>query len=61
MLGKKFNGKVYQFYGSYNRKSDAQGLAKRFRAGGEPARVVKDSTGQWGVYVRYSKSRGFGR
>ena len=58
-IAKVFGGKRYQFYGTYHRKSEAQRMAKRFRDGGEPARVGKDvGSGQWAVYVRYEKGRG---
>ena len=61
-MSKVFGGKRYQFYGTYQRKAEAQKVARRFRDGGEPARVSKDSgTGQWAVYVRYGRGRGFGR
>jgi len=56
---KMFAGKRYQFYGTYVSKARAKLMAKRFRSGGEPARVVKDAgTGQWAVYVRYEYGRG---
>lgn len=46
-----FGGKRYKLHGSYAKKSDAKRIAVRFRLGGEPARVVKES-GYWVVYAR---------
>lgn len=59
-LTKRFGGKLYHFYATYVLKTRAKSMAKQFRDGGEPARVVKDAiTGQWALYIRYGKGRGF--
>lgn len=59
MAYRTFNGKRYQETGTYNKKRDAQKQAKRFRDGGESARVVWDKgIKQWALYVRYGKGRG---
>ena len=59
-LAKTFGGKRYSFYATYILKSRVNAMAKRFREGGEAARVVKDkATGQWALYVKYQKGRGF--
>ena len=59
-MTKTFGGKRYEFYATYIKKTRANTVAKNFRNGGEAARIVKDkATGQWALYVRYGKGRGF--
>lgn len=58
-LTRTFGGKRFTLSGTHRSKREAQSQAKRFREGGESARVVKDpGTGQWAVFVRFEKGRG---
>ena len=54
---RKFGGKMYKLYGSYRNKSNAKKRATGFRLGGEPARVVEETKGEWTVYVRSPGSK----
>lgn len=56
-LRKTFDGKRYNFYGSYGRRrGPADSTAKLFRAGGDLARVVKIG-GEYCVYVNQTKAK----
>ena len=48
---KNFNGKPYNYYGGYSKKSTATNVANRFRAKGKLVRTIA-KYGVWIVYVR---------
>ena len=53
---RKFSGKIYTLYSTYHTKSRINPMAKRFRDGGDPARIVntpKDYPyGKYALYVK---------
>jgi hypothetical protein len=54
---KKFGGYEYKRRATYNEKSDADRVAKKFRLKDIPARVVKLKTPIGNFYILYTRSK----